>query len=48
MVEALPPAPGVLRLLGLELRPGPEVDPKLPPGPLPTVGLLGRIAGWLG
>ena len=45
LVEALPPAPGVLRLLGLELRPEPAVVPKLPPGPLPTVGLFGLIAG---
>jgi hypothetical protein len=37
--------PGALRLLGLEL----SSDPlKLPPGPLPTVGLFGRIAGWFG
>ena len=44
-VDGLPLAPGLLRLLGLELRPELDVVPKLPPGPLPTVGLFGRIAG---
>jgi hypothetical protein len=41
------PAPDVLRLLGLELRPEPLLL-KLPPGPLPTVGVFARIPGWFG
>jgi hypothetical protein len=49
VVEPGAPFPRFPRLLGLVLRPEPDWPlVKLPPGPLPTVGLLCGTAGWLG
>ena len=46
VVEPGAPVPRLPRLLGLLLRPEPDWPVvKLPPGPLPTVGLLGGMAG---